>query len=1081
MAKTRKETTIEEREIIMKLKHKGKSFSTIAQIINRTENSGTVENRQRIGRPSKMDNRAKRGVLQELRKNPKLSAPKLAAIQKIRKHDITGKESLKRVIIEEWHKIPSTVTCNLVQSMPRRLEAVLQAKGGPTRNYCEKENDPTAKDEVQLEDFFWTGSGDGPPDFVKNVHTGISKGNNVIVKTETVVATVYVNEKNDTDSSLTPLCVDCKNDGKPPLNVSTTDRRYWLLTVISGYVKPQDHTSLENKLANLYRVAFARQQSKHLGLSNGGLDTRKSDFFNRYKREIRNESLQNQQQLQQSDNNGIPSTVLTIQANNKNFNNSPFGPFHMGKQISIASAIPSYKSTEKFDIGDITELHTIPPLDISNKTLDEVQKKDATGYDMKTTSLDSSNPMFSEYDVRVALHNVTLLSEDEIINWTDSEHLKNDDTEDEDEINIKRESRPFANQTEIIYTVYVNGKPVLATTAAEDMRLVGENEVALVMGKEVFMKAEPYLKEPQATPLIPATKAMQSPNFFTYIQTNPILVTITSICVMLILLLLLALLLMTRAKRERSAEVKRLSSRSGLLAADETQRSHGMESTRTDEGGGLSTISRLDGEYTGDGVQNYGFEHETSRRKDGDRNRPHISFPLPPNGESRPSSSSTANTSDSSVYCPVNRPNIDLQHMLDEKAAKLFDKKKKKSHHHHHHHYKKNEPVYTSVDSDRKRDKKSKASKNRRRYLSDNRVGSMDEADTNSSAETSVSNDSSSDRFKPDYENFEHNETYNLHNNYHRNKVLQNRVFTDTHYDTVHEEPMSPTEAINRELIRALQPDGKSSENDSIGSFLSMASVKNFPKSTLPEPLNRVLEPVSVTYYDHFDDGTVRALKQTDRVRTVATIEKVPLDKDNKPLQVAIASQSDNPDPGVVGPIVWEIHKKKMSKNESLDSPLRDPAATRNRFEGLLEDAIQLYDDIPSHHPGTLGKNTQTRNPSKENRGKSAIVSSVTNRPHKPNQEPRPLTADRYQPSMSNQSTQPPSPTVGAWSSGATSPHPTIVRPLSAGPFHRPEPPQVDVTRVLVSQNTEKSQISAAPLIEAIQNELQKFKRDNSQ
>ncbi|XP_055385582.1 uncharacterized protein LOC129614761 [Condylostylus longicornis] len=228
MAKTRKETTIEEREIIVKLNYKGKSvrqigeiigrsFSTIVQIINRAENSGTVENPHRIGRPSKMDDRTNRGVLQELGKNPKLSAPKLVAStsqklhtdihaeairrflwqegyhgrsakklvlgstwvfqqdndpkhtarvakewrlyndpkqlhsqpqspdlnpiehlwdfleQKIRKHDITGKESLKRVIIEEWHKIPSTVICNLVQSMPRRLEAVLQAKGGPTR------------------------------------------------------------------------------------------------------------------------------------------------------------------------------------------------------------------------------------------------------------------------------------------------------------------------------------------------------------------------------------------------------------------------------------------------------------------------------------------------------------------------------------------------------------------------------------------------------------------------------------------------------------------------------------------------------------------------------------------------------------------------------------------------------------------------------------------------------------------------------------------------------------------------------------------------------------------------------------
>lgn len=55
---------------------------------------------------------------------------------------------------------------------------------------------PDSKDEVHLEDFFWTGSGDGPPDFLKKVHTGISKGKDVIVKTETVVATVYVDGNN---------------------------------------------------------------------------------------------------------------------------------------------------------------------------------------------------------------------------------------------------------------------------------------------------------------------------------------------------------------------------------------------------------------------------------------------------------------------------------------------------------------------------------------------------------------------------------------------------------------------------------------------------------------------------------------------------------------------------------------------------------------------------------------------------------------------------------------------------------------------------------------------------------------------
>lgn len=55
---------------------------------------------------------------------------------------------------------------------------------------------PELREEVHLEDFFWTGSGDGPPDYLKQVHTGISKGKDVVVKTETVVATVYVDGNN---------------------------------------------------------------------------------------------------------------------------------------------------------------------------------------------------------------------------------------------------------------------------------------------------------------------------------------------------------------------------------------------------------------------------------------------------------------------------------------------------------------------------------------------------------------------------------------------------------------------------------------------------------------------------------------------------------------------------------------------------------------------------------------------------------------------------------------------------------------------------------------------------------------------
>lgn len=51
------------------------------------------------------------------------------------------------------------------------------------------------------------------------------------------------------------------------------------------------------------------------------------------------------------------------------------------------------------------------------------------------------------------------------------------------------------NQTEIIYTVFVNGIPVLATIAASDMKLMTEAEVSKLLENSVFTKAERIVSE----------------------------------------------------------------------------------------------------------------------------------------------------------------------------------------------------------------------------------------------------------------------------------------------------------------------------------------------------------------------------------------------------------------------------------------------------------------------------------------------------------------------------------------------------------------------------------------------------------
>lgn len=63
-----------------------------------------------------------------------------------------------------------------------------------------------------------------------------------------------------------------------------------------------------------------------------------------------------------------------------------------------------------------------------------------------------------------------------------------------------------SNHTEIIYSVIVGGKPVLASTAAEDMRLLKLEEVVKIMENDIVLKAERKLK----------TSSSSVPNFILF-------------------------------------------------------------------------------------------------------------------------------------------------------------------------------------------------------------------------------------------------------------------------------------------------------------------------------------------------------------------------------------------------------------------------------------------------------------------------------------------------------------------------------------------------------------------------------------
>lgn len=89
MAKS-KELTSEKRKIIIKLHkyHKtereiakivGRTQSTIHYVIQRFRNTGTVINKQRSGRPSKVSGRLRTAIVKEVKINPRIAAPKIAA------------------------------------------------------------------------------------------------------------------------------------------------------------------------------------------------------------------------------------------------------------------------------------------------------------------------------------------------------------------------------------------------------------------------------------------------------------------------------------------------------------------------------------------------------------------------------------------------------------------------------------------------------------------------------------------------------------------------------------------------------------------------------------------------------------------------------------------------------------------------------------------------------------------------------------------------------------------------------------------------------------------------------------------
>ncbi|XP_050076156.1 uncharacterized protein LOC126563553 [Anopheles maculipalpis] len=1012
-----------------------------------------------------------------------------------------------------------------------------------------------------IRDFFWTGSGDGPSSAL-NPFERFPISEDAIIKTATVVATVYI-DRNGGPDGYDDLCIfDCPSGpgvrgdddtdrlpvdeddyGHTVDNVTPTDRRFWLMTVIGGLYGRQDYPALEGKLAKLYRVAFARQQALHLGI-NGSTNNQQHHNNNTLEQQSmggeREPPVHRSKRRVPPTTNGNPrhgEEGLAAQQQKAVQKPEPSSgrpyPHPAMPRVLLNGAVIAYeqrrkrrgrKALHKRDTADVVQLvHEleqtsgsssdvlpVPPVvevigghdtqervgsgsggsgngeesDEHLRTLHGTVLDEVPGPDRTVVRRNHDKDAYStgRRKVRILIHNTTHLREEDRLSMDDGdgrmENNRSKSNRGGGSASAADTASHTLNQTEIIYSVFVGGLPVLATTAAEDMKLMSQDEMEHVLETMVYLKADPYLKEPQATPLIPSTQN-GSGNVIALIGQNPSLFVVSCVAALLLAVLCIGLFLLARGKRKHIGEMKKLESTQALVMPGTI--SEELNALKTGESGS----SRHPSPYTRDPSASVSLIAQ--------KPSPTIHFPLPP--MTRPTSSSSSYSSDSSVYYPKRKQKHHHHHhhqhhthqqqqheLLDEKSVNLSNKLQKQFHlqslltvHGG------QENVYASVQKPKKENKR------RRKYLGENRVGSFEGGGAmgpggpprSPLTTTTASSASPSDRSYDDREPklvpgpYGHSETFNtdvILKHYLKRKPL---VGYGDHGHGL------PVEALNRDKIRVLEQcggggGGVSVDSGSIGSYLSMASVKSFPRCFVPEPLSRVLEPVTMTHLDQ-SDAYMEGMKSTGP-DTAATSQY------NTDTEVHLArTQSDGADPGVVGPIVWQMHKKEM---DEIASPMRDPVVTRNRFEGLLEGAIQLYTDGPEREeeqknsiplPGVIRP--------VENRGKSAVVVRETSRSSSATIRPVTAAPIRKQADGTHGLGNPSSPAPGgtrggAWSSGTHSP---MVRPMSAGPFHTPSGPVggMEVTRITAPQSVlQSTELSTAPLLQNIMQELKRFRNE---
>ncbi|XP_006562053.1 uncharacterized protein LOC725992 isoform X2 [Apis mellifera] len=255
-------------------------------------------------------------------------------------------------------------------------------------------------------------------------------------------------------------------------------------------------------------------------------------------------------------------------------------------------------------------------------------------------------------------------------------------------------------------------------------------------------------------------------------------------------------------------------------------------------------------------------------------------------------------------------------------------------------------------------------------------------------------------------------------------------------------------------------------------SYLSMPSCKAFPSMKNVEPLSRVLEPVMVKHLD------IDSPKEMRREKNHFDVYKDDEDKFFARTSSAIK------DPGVIGPIVWNLRKQNLSaeSNDTLGTEIDSSyiissgpvGKARKRLHELLEDSFSLFgsrDQKPDVQLYTTQSTSIERVPDtftifSETKERSIHASPISSPLTEMHTRPRTSLLLKYNTIDNDKIAENGHfvPSRNNWGS----------RPLSAGPFHKPNLPIVNSRRILTDCQLPQED-PAVPLIASIKKELEKF------